>query len=100
MSEKEIKNEILKLGFNVNSRGVKYWTDAIKLTLESDDTNKIMDIYDYVAKKNNTTRNRVVRIMSYAIKPAQKNIQNKYGYYKEIKNRTFLNLIKFEKEEK
>ena len=91
----EIKQELLELGFDVDSIGIKYWADAIKYIKENPEKWDTCDIYDRVAKENNTRYFNVERAMRHSITPARENIQTKYGYYKKIKNSTFLNLIRF-----
>ncbi len=91
----EIKQELLELKFNVDSVGIIYWIEAIKLIKENPLLWDMEDIYNYVADAYNSTRARVERGMRTAIEPARENIQNKYGYYAKIKNQTFLDLIRF-----
>ena len=91
----DIKNELLELNFNVDSIGIVYWIDAIKIIKNNPLIWDMRDIYEKVAKKNITTSSKVERGMRTAITPAKENIQKKYGYYNKIKNQTFLDLIKF-----
>lgn len=91
----ETKNELLELGFNVDSVGIVYWVDAIKIVKNNPLIWDMCDIYEKVAKKNITTSTKVERGMRTSIEPAKENIQKKYSYYKPIKNSTFLNLIRF-----
>jgi hypothetical protein len=93
----EDKTKLIELGFNVNSRGFIYWLDAINYLDEHPLWWDIMDIYDYVANKHNSTISRVERDMRTAIEPAKKNIQEYYNYTRRIKNVTFLNLLKIER---
>lgn len=91
----EIKQELLELGFNVNSIGIAYWIEAIKCVRDNPKLWDIMDIYEQVAKKCETTISKVERGMRTAILPAKENIQKKYNYYARIKNQTFLSLIRY-----
>lgn len=91
----QIKQELLKLNFNVNSKGILYWIKAIEIIKEYPLKLKMTEIYEDIAKIYNTTYSRVERGMRTAIEPAKKNIQNEYGYYKKICNSTFLELIRF-----
>ena len=91
----EIKQELLELGFNVNSVGIMYWIEAVRYSKENPTVRETYFIYEYVANKYGSTASRVERAMRHAIKDAEKNIQKKYGYYGTIKNSTFLNLIRF-----
>lgn len=91
----EIKQELLELKFNVDSVGIIYWIEAIKLIKKNPLVWDMIDIYENVAKTHNSTKYKVERLMRYAIFPARENIQRKYGYYGKIKNQTFLDLIRF-----
>lgn len=92
----DIKNMLLELGFNVNSIGIIYWVEAINYVLRNPLWWDIMDIYDFIAQKYKISISQVERNLRTAIEPAKKHIQDKYKYYKPIKNCTFLNLIKLE----
>ena len=91
----EIKQELLELGFNVDSKGIMYWIEAIKYSKSHPLEWEMLNVYEAVVEKNNSTVYRVERAMRVAINSAKENIQKKYGYYKPIKNQTYLNLIKF-----
>lgn len=92
----EIKQELLELNFNVDSIGIVMWIDAIEYVREHKLWWDILDIYEYLAKKYDSTPSKVERNLRTAIAPAKDSIRKKYNYYKPIKNVTFLNLIKFE----
>lgn len=91
----EIKQELLELGFNVNSRGIMYWIEAIKYAKENPTEWETFFLYDYIAKRYGSTERRVERAMRVAIAPAIENIQKKYNYHGKIKTSTFLSLIRF-----
>ena len=90
-----IKDELLELGFDVDSIGIVYWIDAIKQVNANPLEWSMISIYENVAKKRKTTKGAVERLMRFTMAPAKENIQKKYGYYNAIKNQTFLNLIRF-----
>lgn len=92
----EMKEKLLTLGFNADSIGITYWIDAIKYIKEHPLWWDIYDIYEYLATKYKISVARVERNLRTAIAPAKKNIQEKYKYYRSIKNSTFLHLIKIE----
>lgn len=94
--EDKIKQDLLNLGFNIDSIGVVYWVDAIRYIQKNPLCWDVFDIYDYLAKKYNIKNTAVERSLRTAINPAKKNIQEKYNYYGKIKNQTFLNLIRLE----
>lgn len=93
--ENEIKNELLELGFNLDSVGIIYWVEAIKYVEEHPLWWDIYDIYEYIAEEFKTSVTAAERNLRTAIKPAKKNIQEKYNYFRPIKNQTFLHLIRF-----
>lgn len=87
--------ELMKLGFNVNSIGFKYWIKALYLyklnhmcygfTLEF--------VYNEIANEFQTTRNRVERAMRTASKEARKNIQDLYSYNGKVTTKTIFELL-------
>ena len=91
----EIKRELLELGFNVDSKGIIYWVEAIKMVKENPLIFDMMIIYEKMAEKYNTTCSGVERCMRHCMEHAKPNIQKKYGYYKPIRNQTFLSLIRY-----
>lgn len=95
MGKEEIKNEILELGFNVDSIGTIYWIEAIRYIKKHPLWWDIYDIYEYIADKYEITVSQAERNFRTAIAPAKKNIQKKYNYSKPIRNSTFLHLIRF-----
>ena len=96
MNKKELKNELLELGFNVDSIGIVYWIDAVEYVKEHKLCWDMLEIYEMLADKYKISIARVERNLRTAIEPAKDNIRKKYNYYKPIRNMTFLNLIKFE----
>jgi len=94
MSIEEIKNELLELGFNVNSRGIIFWVDALMYVKNNPLWWDTLDIYEYIAEKYKISIYQAERNLRTAISPAKRNIQEKYNYYRPIKNQTFLNLFK------
>lgn len=93
--ENEIKNELLELGFNVDSKGIIYWIEAIRYVENNPLWENIIDIYEMLSIKYENSVQNIERDMRTAIQPAKENIQKNYNYYKMIKNQTFLNLIRF-----
>lgn len=91
----DIKKELLELNFNVDSLGIVYWVEAIKFVKNHPLIWDMMDIYEYVAKRHNTTASRVERGMRTAIQTAKNKIQERYNYYNKINNSTYLNLIRY-----
>ena len=91
----DIKQELLSLDFNVDSIGIVYWIEAIKYVKNHPLAWDMMDIYEYVAKKHDTTASRAERGMRTAIQTAKDKIQQRYKYYNKINNSTYLNLIRY-----
>ena len=91
----DIKQELLELNFNVDSIGIVYWIEAVKIVKNNPLVWDMIDIYEGVAKIYNSTKIRVERAMRTAINPAKENIQKQYGYYGKIRNSTFLSLIRY-----
>ena len=91
----EIKKELLELNFDINSRGILYWIEAVKIIKKNPLIWDMMDIYEKTAKKYNTTYTAVERAMRHSMQSAIGNIQRKYEYYNKINNQTFLNLIRY-----
>lgn len=85
----EIKKELLELEFNVNSIGLIYWVEAIKHIQKNPLCWDVMDIYDYIAKKYNTTGINVERCLRHAITPAKKNIQENTNIISLLKIKHF-----------
>ena len=73
----ETKQELLELGFNVDSIGIIYWTEAIEFIKTHPLVWDMMDIYENISKLHNSTIARVERAMRHAIIPAIENIQKK-----------------------
>lgn len=92
----EIKRELIELNFNIDSVGIIYWIKAIRLIQQNPNILNIMEIYKTIGQRYNKSSNAVERAMRVSISTARKNIQEKYNYNREIKNHTFLNLIRYE----
>jgi hypothetical protein len=91
----KIKKELLELGFCINSKGIFYWIDLIKLAKENPNM-EITKMYIELAKMNKTSYTSIERCLRTAMQPAKINIQKKYNYNSKISNLTFLNLMKYE----
>lgn len=96
MKSKKIKEELLRLNFRIESVGIIYWTEAIRIMMKNPLIYNMGEIYEKIAKKYKTTACSVERLMRYALEPAKKNIQNEYKYYNKITITTFMDLIRFE----
>lgn len=96
MRNKNIKEELIKLNFRIESVGSIYWVESIKIMMKNPLLYNMGKIYEKIAKKYQTTSCAVERLMRYAIEPAKKNIQRKYNYYNKVTITTFMDLIRFE----
>ena len=96
MRNKNIKEELIKLNFRIESVGSIYWVESIKIMMKNPLLYNMGKIYEKIAKKYQTTSYAVERLMRYAIEPAKKNIQRKYNYYNKVTITTFMDLIRFE----
>lgn len=85
-----IYNLFIELGVNINSRGFKFWYEAINIY---DSTKTIMVIYRELAKKYKMDYTSVERLMRYCILKSKNKIQDRYNYPYKIDNKTFLNLV-------
>ena len=91
----EIKRELLELNFDINSKGILYWIEAVRTVKNNPLIWDMLDIYEKTALKYKTTWTAVERAMRHAMQPAIGSIQREYGYYNKINNQTFLNLIRY-----
>lgn len=75
----EIVNEMLKLKFNINSKGFEYWVDGIIYYHTIKDF-KIMSIYRYLADKYNTSITNVERVMRSSSEIIKEELEKKLDY--------------------
>lgn len=92
----EIKNELLELGFNPNSKGIVFWVEIIQLLKEDVKRNNVMNLYIEVAAMNNTKWTSVERALRHSILPAKEKIKEKYKYDGRISNSAFINIIRLQ----
>lgn len=90
-----IKEELLELGLNPASKGVFYWLEAIQYVINIDRKWIMQDVYKYVANNNNSEMPSIERALRTSLKPAHKNIQQKYKCNKKVTNKMFLDLMIF-----
>ena len=80
----KIEELLIKLGFNVSTKGFNYWIEAVRIYK----FDKMEDIYSYIATNNRDTRNRVERAMRVTREQANKNIKEYFNYNLKIGNKT------------
>lgn len=93
---KDIKNNLIKLGFKVDTIGFRYWIEAIKIYKEYGWRCgfTMQNLYNKIASYYGSTATRVERVLRTTSNHAKENIKNKYGYYGKITNKTILELLK------
>ena len=95
---KNIKEQLLKLGFRAKSSGIIYWLDAFKYVSKEKNIYHMVEIYEKISKKRGKSISAIERAMRYSLEPATEKIKLKYNYNKRIDNMTFINLVRFESE--
>lgn len=78
MKEKII-NEMLKLKFNINSKGFEYWVDGI-IYYHSIKNCTIMSIYRYLSDKYETSITNVERLMRSSSQIVKEELEKKLEY--------------------
>ena len=77
-----------------NGRSFKYWLDLLLYISESKlDSFNIMNFYDNLAKKYNSSSSRVERVLRYGKSKIEKQIMNKYNIKTKIQNETIVNIF-------
>ena len=96
-TRQEIKDELIALNFNLNSRGFDYWVEAIKLYRDYYPTYKqstIQYMYDILSKNFGVKDNQIERSMRYSRnKICDDKIRKKYNYEGKLSNKVVLLLI-------
>lgn len=90
--EKEIKELLNKLGIKINIKGYWFWITAIEYKAEHNDVS-MSELYNEVAKMNNTTSSRVERALRHAYTSVKKDIEEFFDIKYKINNSSFLLLM-------
>ena len=92
---KDIKNNLIKLGFKVDTKGFRYWIEAIKIYKQDGWRYgfTMQYLYNEIANYYSTTSTRVERALRTTSSKAKEQIKNKYGYFGKITNKTILELF-------
>lgn len=93
MEREKIKKLLLKLNFNINSKGFDYWIQAIHLYTTFEKIG-MMELYEQLAFEFMTTKTRIERAMRNAKETAIENIKTYFEYNNKITNQAILNLIR------
>lgn len=94
MEKEEIKQILLKLKFNISSKGFKYWIQAIHIYTIYNNVNMEW-LYNQLAFEFNTSKIAVERALRTASKQAYNNIQKYFNYDGKITNSVILKLFRF-----
>lgn len=95
MEKLDIKEILLKLKFNINSKGFEYWIQAIHLYTTFNEKIKMTELYEQLAFEFITDPEVIERNMRNASKTAHKNIQEYFNYDNKITNKAILQLFRF-----
>ena len=96
MERQEIKEILLKLKFNINSKGFDYWIQAIHLYTTFNEPIKMTELYaslkfDFMVRNESC----VERALRTASKPAYNEIHKYFNYNGKITNSVILKLFRF-----
>ena len=94
MEREEIRQILLKLKFNINSKGFDYWIQAIHLYTTFNNV-PMKDLYEQLSFEFNTTKTAVERSLRTASKPAYNEIHKYFNYNGKITNSVILKLFRF-----
>lgn len=87
-----VENILIMLGVTPNLNGFDYICDAVDLINNSQKKIPMMELYDSVAEKRNTTVTHVERAIRYAISKADLEVWFPFGGYRTT-NSEFLFLL-------
>ena len=94
MEREEIKKILLKLKFNINSKGFNYWIEAVYLYTNYDNV-LMKDLYNNLSYDFNTPKIAVERALRTASKQAYNSIHKYFNYDGKITNSVILKLFRF-----
>lgn len=92
--EKKIKKIFKDLQIDIRCSGYKFWIELVKLAKEQEsELIQMESLYKELAKRTNSTRNRIERNARYIIEKYEIEIQNYFKYYNKITSKAFLALL-------
>ena len=94
MEREEIKQILLKLKFNINSKGFDYWIQAIHIYTTFKNI-PMKELYNQLSFEFNTTKTAIERALRTASKQAYNNIHKYFNYDGKITNSVILKLFRF-----
>ena len=96
MERQEIKEILLKLKFNINSKGFDYWIQAIHLYTTFNEPIKMTELYSSLAFDFMVQNESCIeRAMRTASKQAYNEIHKYFNYNGKITNSSILKLFRF-----
>ena len=95
MEREEIKQILLKLKFNINSKGFEYWTQAIHLYTTFNEPIKMSELYKDLSFDYMTKETAIERCMRTSSKQAYNEIHKYFNYNGKITNSVILKLFRF-----
>ena len=93
MERQEIKEILLKLKFNINSKGFEYWIQAIHLYITFNEPIKMTELYKQLSFEYVTKETIIERAMRTASKQAYNEIHKYFNYNGKITNSVILKLF-------
>ena len=93
MEKEEIKQILLKLKFNINSKGFNYWIQAIHIYTIYNNVDMEW-LYSQLSFEFNTTKTAVERALRTASRQAYNNIHKYFNYDGRITNSVILKLFR------
>lgn len=94
MEREEIKQILLKLKFNINSKGFNYWIEAVYLYTNYDNVS-MKELYNNLSYDFDTPRTAIERALRTASKQAYNDIHKYFNYDGKITNSVILKLFRF-----
>ena len=92
MKKSDIKKVLNELGIKINLKGYSYLIEAV-LIMNKYPNISIMNLYEKVAKKENTTISKVERAMRHAMVGNQDRAQNFFGFHYRLNNSILIKAI-------
>lgn len=94
MKKEQIRQILIKLKFNINSKGFEYWIQAIHIYTTYGNVPMLV-LYNQLSFEFNTPKTAVERALRTASKQAYSNIHKYFNYDGRLTNSVILKLFKF-----
>lgn len=91
----QISNNLMQLGFKVDTIGFKYWILAIRIYKQDGWRHgfTMQYLYNEIARYYGSTATRVEKALRTTSSNAKDKIKNEYGYFGKITTKTILELL-------